>query len=319
MSFSGKIKEELSRQICPSRAGQIAESAALICMCGAVAIDKNGMYSLKIHTENLSVARKCFTLFEKTYNIKTDVAVRRNQKKGTISYYVIVKAHYDALRVLNEIHLLDPFGEIEEELDVDKNVLLSERSCRRAFLRGAFLSAGSMSDPEKSYHFEIACATNEKAEQIRQVMQSFSLDAKIVQRKKYHIVYLKEGTQIADALNVMEAHMALMEFENVRILKEMRNEVNRKVNCETANLNKTVSASVKQIEDIKFIQKKTGLDKLPDALKDIALARLNYPEASLKELGELVTPSVGKSGVNHRLRKLSEMADRLRPEEEIHD
>ena len=274
---------------------------------------------MKIHTENLSVARKCFTLFEKTYNIKTDVAVRRNQKKGTISYFVIVKAHLDALRVLNEIHLLDSFGEIEEELDVEKNVLLRERSCRRAFLRGAFLAAGSMSDPEKSYHFEIACATKEKAEQIRQVMQSFSLDGKIVQRKKYHIVYLKEGTQIADALNVTEAYMALMEFENVRILKEMRNEVNRKVNCETANLNKTVSASVKQIEDIEFIQKKTGLDKLPDALKDIALARLNYPEASLKELGELVTPSVGKSGVNHRLRKLSEMADRLRPKEEIHD
>lgn len=319
MSFSGKIKEELARQMSPSRAGQIAESAALICMCGAVAIDKNGMYSLKIHTENLSVARKCFTLFEKTYNIKTDVALRRNTQKGTISYFVIVKAHSDAWRVLREIHLLNAFGEIEEELDVDKNVLLGERSSRRAFLRGAFLAAGSMSDPEKSYHFEIACATNEKAEQIRQVMQSFSLDAKIVQRKKYYIVYLKEGTQIADALNVMEAHMALMEFENVRILKEMRNEVNRKVNCETANLNKTVSASVKQIEDIKFIQEKTGIDKLPDALKDIALARLNYPEASLKELGELVTPSVGKSGVNHRLRKLSEMADKLRPKEGIHD
>lgn len=319
MSFSGRIKEELSQQLCSSRTGQVAESAALICMCGAVMIDKNSMYSLKIHTENLSVARKCFTLFRKTYNIKTDVAIRRNQKKGTISYYVIVKAHLDALRVLCEIHLLDPFGEIAEELDADKNILLCERSSRRAFLRGAFLAAGSMSDPEKSYHFEIACATQEKAEQIRQVMQSFSLDAKIIQRKKYYIVYLKEGTQIADALNVMEAHRALMEFENVRILKEMRNEVNRKVNCETANLNKTVSASVKQIEDIKFIQQKTGLDELPDTLRSIALARLHYPEASLKELGELVTPSVGKSGVNHRLRKLSEMADRLRPEEDLYD
>ena len=319
MSFSGKIKEELSGQLSPSRTGQVAESAALICMCGAVAIDKNGMYSLKIHTENISVARKCFTLFRKTYNIKTDVAIRRNQKKGTISYYVIIKAHLDALRVLSEIHLLDPFGEIEEELDIEKNVLLRERASRRAFLRGAFLAAGSMSDPEKSYHFEITCATKEKAEQIKAVMQTFELDAKIVQRKKYYIVYLKEGTQIVDVLNVMEAHLALMEFENVRILKEMRNEVNRKVNCETANLNKTVSAAVKQIEDIKFIQGKTGFDELPDALRDIALARLEYPEASLKELGELVTPSVGKSGVNHRLRKLSEMADRLRPKEEIHD
>lgn len=319
MSFSKKIKEELSRQMATSKMGRIAESAALICMCGAVVIDENGRYALKIHTENLSVARKCFTLFEKTYNIKIDVALRQNTQKGTISYFVIVKAHLDALRVLHDIYLLNEFGEIEEELDVNRNVLLSERSCRRAFLRGAFLAAGSMSDPEKSYHFEIACATNEKAEQIRQVMQGFSLDAKIVQRKRHYVVYLKEGTQIADALNVMEAHTALMEFENVRILKEMRNEVNRKVNCETANLNKTVSASVKQIEDIKFIQEKSGFDELPDALRDIALARLNYPEASLKELGEMVTPSVGKSGVNHRLRKLSEMADRLRPKEGIHD
>ena len=319
MSFSGKIKEELSRQMSENRVGQVAESSALICMCGAVAIDKNGMYALKIHTENISVARKCFTLFRKTYNIKTDVAIRRNQKKGTISYFVIIKAHADALRVLNEIHLLDEFGDIQEELDVQKNVLLHERASKRAFLRGAFLAAGSMSDPEKSYHFEIACATQEKAMQIIEVMQSFSLEPKIVPRQRYYVVYLKEGTQIADILNVMEAHVALMEFENIRILKEMRNEVNRKVNCETANLNKTVSAAVKQLEDIRFIQEKTGFDELPDALRDIALARLNYPEASLKELGELVTPTVGKSGVNHRLRKLSEMAERLRPKEEIYD
>lgn len=319
MSFSGKVKEELSRQLSGIREAQVAESAALICMCGAVVINENGLYALKIHTENLSVARKCFTLFQKTYNIKTDVAIRRNQKKGTISYYVIIKSHQDALRVLEEIHLLDTYGDVAEELNLDKNLLLQGWASRRAFLRGAYLAAGSMSEPEKSYHFEIACATNEKAKQIQCVMQTFELDAKIIPRQKYYVVYLKEGTQIVDALNVMEAHLALLEFENVRVLKEMRNEVNRKVNCETANLNKTVSAAVKQIEDIRLIQKKVGLDKLPDALRDIALARLEYPEASLKELGEMVVPTVGKSGVNHRLRKLSEMAEKLGPKEELHD
>ena len=143
-------------------------------------------------------------------------------------------------------------------------------------------------------------------------MNSFGLDAKIVKRKKNYVIYLKEGSQIVDVLNIMEAHVALMELENVRILKEMRNSVNRKVNCETANINKTVSAAVKQVKDIEYIRDTIGLDKLPEGLKDVALTRLAYPEATLKELGNLLETPVGKSGVNHRLRKLSEVADKLR-------
>ena len=208
--------------------------------------------------------------------------------------------------------MIDQYGEVEEELSVVRNIVIQETCCKRAFIRGAFLASGSMSDPEKSYHFEIVCATREKAEQIQKIMKYFELDGKIVLRKKSFVVYLKEGSQIADVLNVMEAHVALMEFENVRILKDMRNTVNRKVNCETANINKTVSAAVKQIDDIRYIQETKGLDKLPEGLKDMALTRLTYPEASLKELGSLLTPPVGKSGVNHRLRKLSEMAEELR-------
>ena len=150
-----------------------------------------------------------------------------------------------------------------------RNIVIQETCCKRAFIRGAFLASGSMSDPEKSYHFEIVCATREKAEQIQKIMKCFELDGKIVLRKKSFVVYLKEGSQIADVLNVMEAHVALMEFENVRILKDMRNTVNRKVNCETANINKTVSAAVKQIDDIRYIQETKGLDKLPEGLKDI--------------------------------------------------
>ena len=172
--------------------------------------------------------------------------------------------------------------------------------CKRAFFRGAFLTAGSMSDPHKSYHFEIVCASEEKAELLKKLIQGFEMDAKVVKRKKSFVVYLKEGTQISLALNVMDAPVALMEFENIRILKEMRNTVNRKVNCETANIHKTVSAAVKQIE------------KLSDGLRDMAMARLQYPEATLKELGELMPEPVGKSGVNHRLRRLGEIAEELR-------
>ena len=201
---------------------------------------------------------------------------------------------------------------MEEELSVVKNVVIQETCCKRAFLRGVFLVSGSMSDPEKSYHFEIVCASMGKAQQIQKIMRCFALDAKIVSRKKTLVVYLKEGAQIVDVLNVMEAHQSLMELENIRILKDMRNTVNRKVNCETANINKTVSAAVKQIEDMRYIEETKGLDKLPEGLKDMALTRLTYPEASLKELGALLQNPVGKSGVNHRLRKLSEMAEEIR-------
>ena len=169
-----------------------------------------------------------------------------------------------------------------------------------------------MSDPEKSYHFEIVCQEQEHANQLQEIINSFEMDAKIVRRKKSYVVYLKEGAQIVDILNIMEAHVALMNLENVRILKEMRNFVNRQVNCETANINKTVSAAVKQVEDINYIKSIKGLDSLPDSLKEIALLRLQYPQAALKELGTLLNPPVGKSGVNHRLRKLCQIAEDLK-------
>ena len=172
--------------------------------------------------------------------------------------------------------------------------------------------AGSVTNPEKGYHLEIAVLSAKLAEQLKEEMSAFDIDAKIVIRKRYYVVYIKEGSQIVDILNVMEAHLSLMELENIRILKEMRGNVNRQVNCETANINKTVSAAVKQIEDIEFIRDTVGFESLPDGLAQIAKARLLKPEATLKELGEDLEPPVGKSGVNHRLRKLGEMAEKLR-------
>ena len=174
------------------------------------------------------------------------------------------------------------------------------------------MAAGSISDPEKFYHFEIVCQTEEKALQIQGIMQAFQIDAKIVLRKKSYVVYVKEGAQIVELLGLMEAGLALLNLENIRILKEMRNFVNRKVNCETANIHKTVNAAVKQIEDIRLIEEKMGLDELSSGLSEIARLRLEFPEATLKELGMMLTPQVGKSGVNHRLRKLSNLAQELR-------
>ena len=317
MSFSSKVKDELSRQLSPARHCQIAEIAAIISLCGKIIISEEDQYAIKIHTENVAVARKYFTLLKKTFNIVTDVSIRRNaylNKNRT--YTVTIREHEDALRVLHAAKLLDEHGEVGENLNVVQNVVIQQSCCRRAFIRGAFLASGSLSDPEKFYHFEIVCATEEKAKQLQGIIAAFDLEAKIVKRKRYYIVYIKEGSQIVDILNVMEAPVALMELENIRILKDMRNSVNRQVNCETANINKTVSAAVKQIEDIEYIRDTIGLENLPENLEEIARERVERPEATLKELGEALDPPVGKSGVNHRLRKLCDIAEQLRDRSE---
>ena len=313
MSFSSKVKDELSRPVNPARHCQIAEIAAILSLCGKIKISDQDHFSIEIHTENVAVARKYFTLLKKTFNIGTDVSIRRGAYlKRNRTYIVAVREHEDAIRVLQAAKLLNEYGEVSENLSVVRNVVVQNTCCRRAFIRGAFLASGSISDPEKFYHFEIACVAEPKAEQLWELIATFDIEAKIVRRKKYYVVYIKEGSQIVDILNVMEAPVALMELENIRILKEMRNSVNRQVNCETANINKTVSAAVKQMDDIRYIQAVIGLDGLPDNLREMALVRLERPDATLKELGEALNPPVGKSGVNHRLRKLGILADDLR-------
>ena len=312
MSFSSSVKDELSRQMPGARHCQIAETAAILSLCGRVKISASDHFWIEIHTENVAVARKYFTLL-KTFNIRTDVSIRSGINPGrSRTYIVAVREHEEALKVLQAVKLINSQGEIGENLSLIRNVVLQNACCRRAFIRGAFLAAGSISAPEKFYHFEIVCPTEPKAEQLKNIIATFDIEAKIVPRKKYYVVYIKEGSQIVDILNVMEAPVSLMELENIRIVKEMRGSVNRQVNCETANINKTVSAAVKQIEDIRFIQSVAGLSGLPESLQEMARIRLERPEATLKELGEALEPPVGKSGVNHRLRKLSLVAEELR-------
>ena len=310
MSFSSEVKEELSEQIASGRHCRLAETAAILSLCGKIVITDNDRYCVKIQTENLAVARKYFTLLRKTFNIRAEVSVRKSREVRF--YSVIVSKDPEARRLLGETCLLDEDGNISECMSPMHHRLLRQNCCRRAFIRGAFLAVGSVSDPEKSYHFEIVCAAPEKARQLQELLASYDVDAKVVLRKRHYVVYIKEGSQIVELLGLMGAHISLMQLENVRIVKEMRNSVNRKVNCETANLNKTVSAAVRQAEDIRYIQEKIGLDKLPMDLEETARLRLEHTEASLKELGDMLSPKVGKSGVNHRLRKLSQIADDLR-------
>ncbi len=271
----------------PARHCQLAELAAMLHFCGQYGRSGDGSYTIGFQTENEAVSRKGFTLLQKTYNINIDVEIGEEQ-------------------------MWDIYSKIGDLNEPVSPLLIKNSCCQRAFLRGAFLSVGSISDPVKGYHLEFVCTDADKARQLQSVLQGFGIDGRTVLRKKYHVVYLKEGESIVDLLNVCEAHIALMEFENLRILKEMRNSINRRVNCEAANITKTVNAATRQIEDIEYIQKHGGLQRLPDNLREMAQIRLEYPDASLKELGEYLEPPVGKSGVNHRLRKLSEFAEKLR-------
>ena len=282
-------------------------------MSGQIFQDEEGKVSIKIHTENLAVARKYFTLMKKTYNIEVDVCIRSHIHTGKSRTYILeVKDDYAARNILSSVKFMNGEGQIEEDYAIVHPLIFQKSCCKRAFLRGLFLCAGSISEPEKTYHFEIVCTTVGRAQQICDMMKIFNIEGKWITRKKYYVVYIKDASQIVDILNVMGAHVSLMELENIRILKEMRNSVNRRVNCETANISKTVSAAVKQIEDIIYIRDTVGFSELTDGLKEIARLRLAYPEASLTELGKLLSTPVGKSGVNHRLRKLSLLADELR-------
>ena len=287
MSFSGEVKEELAKRISPARHCQMAELAALMNFCGQYGRNGAGGFTVGFQTENEAVVRKGFTLLKKTFNIEADIIL---DEQGI----------YDILHKL---------GDMEEPVSP---LLIKNSCCQRAFLRGAFLSVGSMSDPAKGYHLEFDCASPAKAEQLQGVMRGFGIESKIVLRKKYYVVYLKEGTSIVDLLNVCEAPVSLMNLENLRILKEMRNFVNRRVNCETANIAKTVNAAARQVEDIEYIRDHYGFENLPKTLCEMAEVRLENPDAPLKELGECFDPPIGKSGVNHRLRKLNELAEKIR-------
>ena len=287
MSFSAEVKEELAKHISPARHCQMAELSAMLHYAGQYGLMEDGTLTIGFQSENEAVLRKGFTLLKKAYNIDTVIGVK-GQKKA------------DLLAIM---------GDLSGPADTS---LLKQACCRRAFIRGAFFSCGSISDPTKGYHLEFVCNNRTQAEQLQEIIGQFDIEAKIVCRKKYFVVYVKEGAGIVELLNIMEAHVALMNLENLRILKEMRNSINRRVNCEAANIQKTVQASTRQVEDIIYLRDYYGFSRLPDNLREMAEVRLAYPEAALKELGEYLSPPVGKSGVNHRLRKLSELAEKLR-------
>ena len=312
MSFSSKVKGEICRYSDISKEEALAELSAIMKVSGTIAFSGLGL-SFRITTENPASAKLIFLLLKEHFNIHSKLMVKKSNslKKNNI-YMVVIDESMGVRELLSTTGI---FKEVDGIMNLDYSIekeMIESDETKRAYIRGAFLGGGSISNPEKTYHLEFVTHSEEYANELCKLINSFGLNSKVIQRKNSHIIYIKEGEQIVDLLNILGAHTCLLELENIRIKKEMRNNVNRLVNCETANLSKTVNAAVRQVESIELIKSSVGLQRLPKNLQEIAELRLQYPEESLKELGEMLDPPIGKSGVNHRLRKIEKIAEEVR-------
>lgn len=308
MSFASEVKKELT-QMEVEKCCTKAEIAAFIRMNGVLSFS-NKQLSLDVQTENAAIARRLYSNLKILYKYKVELLVRKKMRLKKNNVY-ICRIRDGAKPLLEDLLILTGTFQFENEIS---KALVRKKCCRRAYLRGAFLAGGSVNNPEtSSYHLEIFSIYKEHSEALVELMNKYHLNAKSIERKKGYITYLKEAEKISDFLSIVGAHVSLMKFEDVRIVRDMRNSVNRLVNCETANMNKTIGAAQRQVENIKFIEKTIGLDQLPDRLQEIAQLRVENQDITLKELGELVSGgTVSKSGVNHRLRKIEEIAENLR-------
>ena len=315
MSFSSTVKDELCRLENLSECCIMSELAAVFRLNGAAAAVPAGGFNIRVTTENAVFARWIYSSIRRLCDISPEVTIRKSRKlKKHVSYMLFITPALGSANLISQIGASMSVQSPDQPPEIVLPELnnLKRLCCKKAFLRGAFLAGGSISDPEKTYHLELTSRTSGQARELKRLLGSFGLNARIILRKGSYVTYLKEGENIVDFLNIVGAHKALMELENVRILKGMRNNVNRIVNCETANLEKTVNASVRQVENIKYIAESIGFDSLPAGLRDIAELRLEYSDSNLSELGQLLIPPLGKSGVNHRLRKLDQIAEKHR-------
>lgn len=296
MSFSRSIKEE----ICANGAApSISELVGMTHTCASIGL--SGGVNVVFSTESAAVARRIFKIIKTLYGCTSELSVRGDGLKKNDTYVVRLTDKDAAMAILDAagMNIFSLSGGFTGE-DIEP----------AAYLAGAFLGSGSVSNPQKNYHLEIILSKKEFSQYVSNLLNRFSLTAKITMRRDACVVYIKEAKEIVDFLALIGANSAVLEMENVRIIKGIRNNVNRAINCENANIDKTVRASMKQLQDIRLIDEQMGLDSLPAALKEIAILRLDYPDANLRELSELADSS--KSGVNHRIRKLAQIAEGLR-------
>lgn len=310
MSFSSTVKDEIAKLKLSNSTDVIGELTGFIPMCASLKFI-NGGIEISFNTENAAVARRIFTHLKKNYSEDVEVVVSKSKqlKKNNI-YSIILRDESSSKALLYDTEF------IRSENVFIKNYspyfIKQDIELKKSYIRGSFLGGGSISNPEKYYHIEFVVASEDHAIYLSELINSFGFNSKWINRKDNLIVYIKEAEQISDLLNLMGASKSVLKFENIRVFKDVNNQVNRIVNLENANLNRIVNTSIRQIMDIKLIDETIGLNNLPDSLKEVASLRLSDDTLSLKELGQRLNPPIGKSGVNHRLKKINEIANKLR-------
>ena len=304
MSFSSEVKAELAKNISSARHCRIAELSGMMSMVADVWYRNGSLFKLCITTERSIIAKTMAALIKVLFDIRMECSVKRTGSNSRI-YRMVLDQQQEIERMMQTLKLSPDFGISQngvakvscQDMTVNRMVV-QQQCCKRAFIKGVFMTSGSVSDPKKGYHLEIVCNNEDRAGMIGKIMAELDIESRVIARKKYSVCYIKDGTMIVDMLNIMGAHISLMNMENVRILKDISNNVNRR--------------AVRQIQDINYVIETRGITYLPDNLRSLAELRLEEPDASLKELGEMMNPPIGKSGVNHRLRKISEIAEDLR-------
>lgn len=313
MSFSSETKKQISQRISGSSCCQMAEFLALTKSDGTIGIHGRDGLVLAVTTENAAVAKKIYKLSKELFQQPGKLLVYKNMRlKKNNRYEIRIPYQDDVKAIFVRLGIMNDDGSWG---DLSKNTFpfdsVKKDCCKRSYLRGAFLGSGSVNNPEGAYHLEIVSAYPEQAEGMQQLMADFDIHGKICKRKNQYVLYLKNADQISEFLINIGAHQALLAFESERVRKGMFNNINRQRNFDMANLEKTVNSSMEQCHAIRKIEETIGFDSLTPALKEAAILRKDNPDLSLAELAALASPPVGKSGMNHRLKKLREIAENL--------
>jgi DNA-binding protein WhiA len=312
MTFSSKVKDELSRTEISDERSAKAEAAAFVRTVGYITIKGLNKVEFEFLTENAAVARRIFKVLKAAHNINAAVSVSKSNRLKKQNNYIIkineklTRQFLEETRMIedNDLNIMNFNYKVPEDF-IDSDL------CKRAYIKGSFMVSGSISNPEKSYHAEFVSNKEAQSKTIQDILKTYGIIGKNIYRKNNYVTYIKESEQISDLLALMGANNAVLDFENIRAVKETRNQINRVINCETANLDKIVDTSMRQINNIKILKKYKVIDQLPESLRELAYLRLKHSNASLKELGQMLNPPLGKSGVNHRLRKIEEIAEDL--------
>ena len=308
MSFSSEVKNEIISKDYTNEMSALSELAAIVCFGGKLR-KTDGNYILTFVTENPRIARRIYSLLKGTLTVSSRIKIRKNTS-ATAFYDVVIDNEEDIEYVFRSLYLIGRHDTLDNFINYHiDGKLTSTPEGARSVVRGAFLAGGSVMNPQKTYHLEFTTSRFGVANDFMSLIEGMGIPAKLVMRKSKCVMYYKNSEDITDVLTVLGSVNALMEYHNAKIVKEMRNNVNRTVNCETANLNKTVDASMEQVKCIQKLMDNGKFNSLPENLKEIANLRMQYREHSLKELGEMLSTPIGKSGVNHRLRKIMDIAN----------